>query len=523
MNRSAMIDRLHQQAHHAWDVVIIGGGATGLGCAADAITRGYSTLLIEQSDFAKSTSSKSTKLIHGGVRYLAQGNVRLVKEALRERGHLLHNAPHLVHNLSLVIPAYKALEQPWYFAGLTVYDLLAGKRTFGRSRWLNVKNTLSTLSGIRHNGLRGGILYHDGQFDDARLAITLAATAADHGAVMLNYMKAAAFQKNKAGKLQRLELEDQLSGEKFEVAARCFINAAGVFADETAQRADAHPDFRLRPSQGVHIMVDGRFLPGANGLMIPKTTDGRVLFALPWHDKVIIGTTDQPVPDKSLEPVASEEEINFILQNAARYLQIPIQREDILSRFAGLRPLAASVNASAATKEISRGHRVSISPSGLVSVIGGKWTTYRRMAQDTLDAAIGAGQLPAAPCKTEHLRLHGYTPQLTGDHVLDVYGSHSSELIQLRHKHAELERKIHPRLPYTYAELHYALEHEMAMTPEDLLLRRTRCLLLDARATQEIAEEVTRWMAAKTGKDQAWTNAQVNTLHTLIRNYRIDG
>ena len=390
-----------------WDIIIVGGGATGLGTALDAASRGYQTLLLEQADFAKGTSSRSTKLVHGGVRYLAQGNISLVQEALYERGLLLKNAPHLVKNVSFIIPNYQWWERVFYSVGLGIYDLLAGKSSFGRTKHIPKKELLKRLPGIDPKGLYGGVVYHDGQFDDSRLAINLAQTCQEQGGAVLNYFRVTGLTKNSKGKISGVIANDVETGITYQLKAKVVINATGVFVDDLLQMDKPGKKPLVRPSQGVQLVIARSFMPSDDALMIPKTEDGRVLFVVPWHDKLVVGTTDTPLNAHSLEPVALDAEIDFILNTAAKYLTKAPARKDVLSLFAGLRPLAAPEGDTSKTKEISRSHKLIVSKSGLVTITGGKWTTYRRMAEDTVDKAIQTGGLKPQPCFTKNLPIHG--------------------------------------------------------------------------------------------------------------------
>lgn len=521
MNRNEMLARL--RAEPAWDVVIIGGGATGLGVAVDAATRGYRTLLVEAHDFAKGTSSRSTKLVHGGVRYLEQGDIPLVLEALRERGLLHRNAPHVVHHLSFIVPRYKWWEGPFFGIGLKMYDLLAGKLNLERSRLLDREETLSRIPNMEPENLLGGVEYFDGQFDDARLAITLARTAVDHGACLLNYAPATAIRKTD-GLVSGVEIEDAETGERFEVRARVVINAAGIFADEVRRLEDAAAPAAVQPSQGVHLVMDRSFLAGDSAIMVPHTDDGRVLFVIPWHGRVLIGTTDTPMSKADLEPRPLDEEIGFILRNAARYLARDPQRSDILSVFAGQRPLVRPPSSDgSSTKQISRNHEVIISDAGLVTIVGGKWTTYRKMAEDTLGHAALIGELPERSCVTENLQLHGWTSphMVAGDEALAVYGSDAVEVSRLIAEDASLAEPLAPGFPYQRAHVVWAARHEMARTIEDVLSRRTRLLLLDAAAAEQAAPDVAALLARELGRDAAWIAAQEAEFLALAAGYRV--
>ena len=479
-----------------WDFIVIGGGATGLGVAVDAACRGFKTVLLEQSDFAKATSSRSTKLVHGGVRYLQNGDVMLVREALRERGRLRRNAPHLVKDQRFIIANYLWWEKPFYTIGLTIYDLLAGKLGFGRSQPLNKEKLIKAIPQIVTKGLRGGVVYHDGQFDDSRLAINLMQTASEHGAIMVNHAKVTALLKNN-GKVSGVTLYDEISGESFDLKSKCIVNATGVFVDEIIQMDDNKKEQMVHPSQGIHLVVDRSFLGGADAIMIPKTTDGRVLFGVPWHNRVILGTTDTPVAEFLLEPEPLEEEVEFILKTAATYLAKPPQRKDVLCVFVGLRPLASPKrNAKRRkTKEISRRHKLITSDSGLITITGGKWTTYRRMAQETVDLGIKKCGLQKKKCGTKNMKIHGYRQTSDYSNWRYVYGSDGDKIANLQKEKPEYAEKLHHNFDFTVAEIIWAVRHEMAMTVEDVLARRVRALYLDARASIEIAPKIAQIIA----------------------------
>lgn len=502
-----------------WDILIIGGGATGLGAAVDAASRGYKALLVERDDFAKGTSSRSTKLVHGGVRYLKQGNISLVNEALRERGRLCANAPHLVRHLSFIVPSYGWWEGPFYGVGLKLYDLLAGKMGLKPSRMLSKEKTLSKLPNLNAEDLRGGVMYYDGQFDDARLAIHLALTASDHGATLLNACEAVGLLKEE-GEVRGARLRDRESGDTFEVRARVVINATGVFVDEVRRLDEPDAEDLVSPSQGVHIVLPGRFLNSQTAIMVPQTADGRVLFAIPWYDKLVVGTTDTAVERPSAEPRPLEEELEFILTHAQEYLAEPPTRADVLSCFAGLRPLV-SAGKGKKTAALSRDHTIHTSPTGLITITGGKWTTYRKMAEDVIDEAASLGGLPERPCQTQDLRLHGWVEGDDED-IIDfrsVYGADLPHLDALAAQDPALATPIHPRLPYRGAEVVWAARAEMARTVEDCLARRTRALLLDARAALEAAPLVATLMARELGRDEAWERAQVEAFTALAQGY----
>lgn len=523
LNRASHLQKAKETA--VYDIIIIGGGATGLGAAVDSASRGYKTLLLEQEDFAKGTSSRSTKLIHGGVRYLQQGNVSLVLEALRERGLLNQNAPHLVKRQPFLIPNYRWWEGIFYGTGMKVYDLLARKLSLGSSRKLSLKKTTEILPALEPNGLRGGVLYYDGQFDDSRLAINLTQTAARHGAHCVNYAKVTGLMKAE-NKVEGVRAADQLTGESFDIKGRVVINATGVFTDSILKMDRPDAKNIISPSQGIHLVIDREFSPGDTAIMVPKTDDGRVLFAVPWHGKIVLGTTDTPVDSPSLEPVAMDEEIEFILKHAAKYLRKKPLRQDVRSVFVGLRPLVdTSGDEGKETASISRDHTLFTSESGLVTITGGKWTTYRKMAQETVDQAASTGGLVKKACITEELKIHGWTnnndqndPPNSQD-ALHHYGADSTGIRKLMKSEPELAGKLHKRLPYTRAEVVWGVRNEMAMTVEDILSRRTRALLLDARASIEMAPEVARLMAEELGKDQKWMDTQISEYAAIAGNY----
>ena len=496
----------------AWDMIVAGGGATGAGVAIDAATRGYSVLLLEQSDFGKGTSSRSTKLVHGGVRYLEQGNLSLVMEALKERGLLLQNAPHLVRNLAFVVPTYDWWESPFYGIGLKLYNLLAGKYGFGPSRSLSREETLEYLPTIETEGLRGGVVYFDGQFDDSRLLINLVATAFEHGAVLLNYAPVTGVTKDGDGFVDGVSFRDLETGEERTARARVVVNATGPFSDRLRQMADPAVRPIVAPSQGVHLVFDRSFLEGDNAIMVPHTSDGRVLFAIPWHGHTLVGTTDTPVPAALLEPVALDHEVDFILHTASLYLAKKPKRSDVLSVFAGIRPLVRAGDAGN-TAALSRDHTIRIEETGLVTVCGGKWTTYRRMAEDCVNQAATLARLPDKPCVTHDLRIHGFHADAASFGGLRVYGSDAPAIRELDHG-----EPLHPALPYAGAEVLWAVREEMALTVEDVLARRTRALFLNAGASIEMAPKVAGLMAGELQRDESWKASQVESFRAAAGN-----
>ena len=497
-------------------MVVIGGGATGLGTAVDAAARGYNTLLLEAHDFAKGTSSRSTNLVHGGVRYLAQGNLALVYEALKERGRLHRNVPHLVRSLPFVIPGYTWWSKPYYGAGLMLYSLMAGSLGLGFSRIIGPREVLRLAPTLEPQGLRGGVVYYDGQFDDARMAVTLMRTLHDAGGTALNYAPVTSLCKA-GGRVRGVKAHDAETGEEFTVGARVVVNATGIYADSVRKMDDPTAAGMLAPSQGIHLVLDKSFLPGDHAVMIPKTADGRVLFAVPWHDRVVVGTTDTPVNEAPLEPRPLDAEIDFLLAHAARYLRKDPGRADILSIYAGLRPLVRR-STLASTASLSRAHTLIASPSGLVTITGGKWTTYRHMAEDTVAKAIEIAGLPKAACTTKNLRLHGFQEQPERG-ALGVYGADAAALKGLLAEQPGWDQLLHPELPYSVGEVVWAARHELARTVEDVLARRTRALLLDARASQEIAPTVAALLAAELGHDEGWQQMQVRGYQELARGY----
>jgi glycerol-3-phosphate dehydrogenase len=521
MNREDMLSRIKSRTK-PWDIVVIGGGAVGAGVAVDASARGLDALLIEREDFGKGTSSRSTKLVHGGVRYLEQGNISLVMEALKERGLLLRNAPHIVHDLPFVVPNYSWWEAPFYGIGMKVYDLLAGKYNFGKSRVLSLAETLERLPTIQQGGLRGGVLYHDGQFDDTRLLIHLLASAVDHGATVVNYAEAVEFLKGDDGFLSGVTIEDREANARYTTHAKVVVNATGIFTDETRRLAQSDAEPMVTPSQGIHLVLDRSFLKGDNAIMVPRTSDGRVLFAIPWHNRTLVGTTDTAIDKPAYEPLPLEEEIEFVLETAREYLSRPPSRDDVLSVYVGIRPLvSAPGGGEGKTSALSRGHTIHIDNSGLMTIVGGKWTTYRHMAEDCVDHAITLGSLPDTPCVTADLQIHGYhqSPKELGN--LAVYGTDAEGIREIVSENAAFGEALHPDLPYIAAEVVWSVRHEMSRTLDDALARRTRALLLNARAAVAIAGRVARLMAAELGRDEKWIAGQVEHFTVLAQQYTL--
>lgn len=520
MNRDSALDRLRADAE-VFDILIVGGGASGLGAAVDAAARGYRVALIEQADFAKGTSSRSTKLVHGGVRYLKQGNVSLVMSALRERGLLQRNAPHLAHPLAFVIPNYTWRDGLMYAVGMAFYDRLAGKLSFGRSQRLSRDETVRHLPTVETNGLKNGELYYDGQFDDARLAINLAETAVEKGAVLANYCACAGLRKEN-GRIAGVLARDIESGAEFSIRAKVVINATGVFVDAVRQFDEPGAKPLVAVSQGVHLTLPKHFLPGTSALMIPKTADGRVLFAIPWHDRLVVGTTDTPGVQPSLEPQAHEDEIAFILAHARKYLSRDPTESDVLSVFTGLRPLVRR-GGGGNTAALSRDHTIAVSASQLITLTGGKWTTYRKMAEDVINHAERVSGFAHRPCSTTELPVHGANGSVTAPPALAIYGSDAPKIAALGGAEPGLDGPVHPALPVKSAEVVWHARHEMARTVEDVLARRTRALVLDARASIAAAPAVARILARELRRDEKWAAAQVSAYADVARGWLLKG
>jgi glycerol-3-phosphate dehydrogenase len=507
MTRQELLERFHSHQTE-WDIIITGGGATGVGTAIDAASRGYDTLLVERGDFGKGTSSRSTKLVHGGVRYLEQGNVSLVMEALKERGLLRRNAPHIVSDLAFIVPNYDWWEAPFYGVGLKIYNILSGKYGFGPSKVLSRDETLERLPTINPDGLRGGVIYYDGQFDDARLLINMVTTAAEQGATLINYCRVTGLTRDKDGFVNGVEAVDEESGEQLTATAKVVVNATGPFTDGIRRLADPSATAMISPSQGIHLVFDRSFLPGNSAIMVPHTSDGRVMFAIPWHGHTLVGTTDTAIPESTAEPLPQEEEIEFILRTAAEYLHKAPTRSDVLSVFTGIRPLVKANNAGN-TAALSRDHTIHIDESGLLSIAGGKWTTYRNMAEDCVNHAAILGKLPERDCATKQLNIHGFHPQAKTFGNLSFYGSDATAIQELMRKEPELARPLTGDLPYVGAEVIWAVRYEMARTVEDVLSRRTRALFLNAKAAVDAAPKVAALMACELGFDSEWESGQM--------------
>jgi len=516
MNRDHFLEQI-QDKKKIWDMLVIGGGASGAGVVLEAASRGYSALLLEQSDFAKGTSSRSTKLVHGGVRYLQQGNISLVLEALKERGIMRQNAPHLVHDLAFIVPSYDWWEGPFYGIGLKVYDLLSGKQGFGNSKMLTREETIQHLPNIETHGLNGGVLYYDGQFDDARLVINILQTAAEQGAAILNYMRVISLQK-KDNIISGVLALDQEKGKEYSINAKVVINATGPWSDQIRGMENPQSEKIITPSRGTHIVLDRSFLPGTDAIMVPHTDDGRILFAIPWQDRVVVGTTDVPMNDLPLEPTPTEDETDFLLEHTARYLKKDPSKEDVRSVFSGIRPLVTPPE-QADTAAISREHLVYISAGGLVTLAGGKWTTYRKMAEDTVDQALLVAGLDDQPSVTKTLNIHGYHQHAQQFESLADYGADALEIKRLMDSDTNLAKSICHEPTIYAAEVIWTVRHEMARTVEDFLARRTRLLLLDAKKSMQIVPTVARLMASEMNKSESWLDSQVSDYNDLARNY----
>lgn len=504
MNREANINRIREGKNKHYDFVIIGGGASGVGCAVDANSRGFDVLLLEQSDFGKGTSSRSTKLVHGGVRYLEQGNISLVQEALRERGILQANAPHLIQTQAFVVPCYSLWQKFFYGTGLKIYNLLSGKYGFGKSRILSKSQTIKKLPNIKKDNLSGGIIYYDGQFDDTRLLIDLVKTAAENNATFLNYARVTGLSENYKEQNDGVYFRCLETDEKFYVKAKVIINATGAFTDEIRKMSDNEKKI-MSLSQGVHLVFDKSFLNSDFAIVIPKTSDGRVLFAIPWNGKTLVGTTETPIENAELEPLALREEVEFILETCQDYLTKPPTREDVLSVFVGIRPLVKS-GETKNTASLSREHTIEIDHSGLLTLAGGKWTTYRNMAEDTINKAIEFFDLPKQKCVTKELKIND---------------AKSEKIVKLIREQTEFAELIHKDFPYTKADVIYAVRSEMARTVEDVLARRTRILFLDAKAAVEISRDVAEIVALELGEGQQWIDKQVKVFGKLAGNYMV--
>jgi glycerol-3-phosphate dehydrogenase len=517
MNREDALERFHSH-DGVWDLVVIGGGATGVAIAMDAAIRGLSVVLVEQSDFGKGTSSRSTKLVHGGVRYLQQGNITLVRDALRERTLLRANAPHLVHDLPFVIPCRSWWQRFFYGVGLKVYDFLAVGNSFGRSRNLSVSETMKSVPVLSTDRIKGGVLYHDGQFDDARLLISMVQTGYDAGACLLNYMRVTSLVRDEKQRISGVAVSDAESGQQFTVRGRAVINATGPFSDAIRSLDNENQKPMIAPSQGVHLVLPRELFPGDAAIIVPKTSDGRVIFVIPWHQHAIVGTTDTPIDQACLEPKPQAEEIEFLLATVGDYLERPPESQDVLGYFTGVRPLVKG-DKSARTASLSRDHVIRISEHGLITIAGGKWTTVRKMAEDCVDKAVQLHNLTAQPCSTKNHRLRGATDEVDVTDERAVYGTDISGVQQLERDQPILAESLSTTFGITAAQVIWAARHEMARTVEDVLARRTRVLFLDARAAVAMAPAVAAILADELGHDAEWCQTQVEVFEQLAQSY----
>ncbi len=501
-----------------WDIAIIGGGASGVGAALDGAVRGLSIVLLEATDFGKGTSSRSTKLIHGGVRYLRQGNVSLVRESLRERSRLVRNASHLVHPLEFVLPCRNMAETMFYGIGMKLYDWLGQGPEFRGSKRLSKGQILAKQPALSPTHLSAGISYYDGQFDDSRLLINIVQTAAERGATLINGARVMQLTRNRGTRVDGLVFRDEESGETHPLHAKCIVNATGPFCDAIRRLDSPEAEPMVAASQGIHLVLPKSFFPGNTALIVPKTRDGRVMFIIPWHDHVLLGTTDTSIPVATEEPHALDAEIEFLLKTASEYLQVEPQREDCLSVFAGIRPLVKG-NQGKSTSSLSRDHTIEISPSGLLTITGGKWTTYRQMAEDCIDRAIESAGFTRRPSTTHELRLHGCPTAKAAASQFSVYGTDGPLIDQTIRERPELGARLHPDLPLVAAEVVWAVRNEWARSVEDVLARRTRALFLNARAAIEMAPAVAQWMAIELNRDALWQSSQVIAFERTASRY----
>lgn len=518
LNRIAMLESVEQEDE--FDVAIIGGGATGLGAALDAVSRGLKTIVLEADDFAKGTSSRSTKLIHGGVRYLRSGQVKMVYESLAERGRLEHNAPHIVRSVPFVIPSYKFGMRWFFFTGMKLYDFLAGKLLSSTaSKLLTTEEVAKAVPTLNLDNLQGGVLYHDGQFDDSRLALSLARETAARGGSVINHARVTKLL-NSRKKIDGLEFEDTLSGQAYSVKAKTVVNATGVFG-QSIMRLDPSTEVdapRIVPSRGTHVVIDQEFMPGETALLIPDTDDGRVLFAIPWLGKTVIGTTDVQTEDVCPDPKPTHSEVVYILDHVGRYLTKKPTLSDVRSVFSGLRPLVGKSDTSGDTASLSREHEIYISPKGLITIIGGKWTTYRKMGEDVIDLAIDVGRLTRNASRTAYMKLDSVVEVQTESDYSN-YGGLAEQLDALVASKPELKEMLHPGLPFNKAHVQWAVEQEMACTLDDVLSRRLRALLLDAQAAIECSRNVAIQMAELLDQDQTWIDQQVESYTQIAKGY----
>lgn len=518
MNRDESLARIVGR-DEPWDLAVIGGGATGIGIALDAAARNLDVVLLERSDFGKGTSSRSTKLVHGGVRYLEQGNLTLVRDALRERTLLRRNAPLLVHDLPFFIPCRSRFQRFYFWFGLKLYDLLAGGGPFGRSHAISPGSASARLPTLRPEVHRGGVIYHDGQFDDARLLIHMARTAVAQGACLVNHAAVVGIERDAQGKVRGVTMRDAESGSDHRLLARCVINATGPFSDAVARLEDPGSPPHVAASQGVHVVLPRRFFPGETALIVPRTSDGRVLFLIPWRQHVVVGTTDTPIPAAVEEPTAQDQEIEFLLRTAAEYLTIQPTRADVSSVFTGIRPLVKD-DRSQRTASLSRDHAITVSQHGLVTIRGGKWTTVRKMAEDCVDVAIRSAGLTAGPCQTKDLSLHGpVDSELATAGVGDFVSPDQAAFHALVEGNPLLDERPEGLPGLRRVEVVWAARHEMARSLEDVLARRTRWLFLDTSGCLAAAPQVAAWLADELGRDESWQATQIESFRQIATHF----
>jgi glycerol-3-phosphate dehydrogenase len=495
LNRRSNIELLNR-VKEPFDFLILGGGATGLGCALDASSRGYSVLLLEKYDFCKGTSSRSTKLIHGGVRYLEKGQLSLVYQALKERDILIKNAPHLVNQVGFLIPTYNYFRKIYYWIGLTLYDFISGNKIFKKSKMIGFKKALSLVPNINKEKLKGGVVYYDGQFNDSRMGIDIALTATNNNAILINYMPVESLIKTN-NRVVGVKAKDSLFDKEYEIQAKNIINCTGVFSQSVMNMDSSESKSLITASQGVHLVVDKKFLSGGFGILVPKTSDSRVLFAVPWLGEVLLGTTDTELEKPTIDPIPTEKEIEFIIDNVKKYMNIKPSKKDIKSVFVGLRALVGT-NKNIKSKDISRDHKIIVSDSGLISVIGGKWTNYRIMGKEVVDKAIKASNIKFVESQTENLKIKN---------GLDNIGIDEKSLSSIFY--------------ISKSQIQHYLREEMAINLDDIMSRRSRCLFLNSKESIAIAPKVVEIMANELSKDKDWIENQLNQFYKLTKLYSI--
>ena len=542
MNRNSNLNRLQNEE---FDICIIGGGASGAGCALDAALRGFKVALIEKEDFASETTSKSTKLIHGGVRYLEQAfknldfaQLKQVQHGLAERHNVIKNAPHLAHPLALMTPVYSWFEAIYFTIGLKLYSWFAKNDPLPKSKWLSKKETFGRIPGLSKK-VHSSVLYYDGQLDDARYCLALAHSADEAGAAVVNHAQIVDFQRNTEGVIISATVEETEcipSLRNTTVKAKLFINCTGAGADHIRLMANPEKTKRIRPSKGVHLVLPYHVLGSETALMIPKTPDGRVIFAIPFEGQLLLGTTDADYKTPDVEPTLNDAEIDFLLETLEPYLENKVNKSDIKSGFGGLRPLIMAEDRTN-TKSILRDHEVETDKkTGLISLLGGKWTTYRVMAQDTIDHAAELLRGSKGGCKTADHKLvgaqnfdkNGYQalqktynlPEDVARHLNQKYGSRASKVADLIKKDADLSEKLTPQYPHIKVEVVYCATEEMACSVRDFVARRTRLELMDWEAALAVTPEVARLMGSVLGWTEAKTASETTHYSTLIRQFK---